>query len=78
MIKNSSILLKNPIITYLYTIFCNKKQNHFYFFSKPVTIGTNPRSVVYQRLFAQICIFKQDTIGYKRYKSLKKQGFATV
>jgi hypothetical protein len=78
MIENSSILLKNPIITRLYTIFCNKKQNHFYFFSKPVTIGTNPRSLVYQRLFAQICIFEQDTIGYKRYKSLKKQGFATV
>ena len=23
--------------------------------------------VVYQHLFVQICIFRQDTIGYKRY-----------
>jgi hypothetical protein len=32
-----------------------------------VTIGTNSRSVMYQHLFAQICILEQDTIGYKRY-----------
>ena len=39
-----------------------------------VTIGTNSRIVVYQHLFAQICIFCQDTIGYKRYNFLKIIG----
>jgi len=32
-----------------------------------VTIGTKVIIVVYQHLFAQICIFLLDTIGYKRY-----------
>ncbi len=39
-----------------------------------VTKDTNSRSVVYQHLFAQICIFCQDTIGYKRYNFLKIVG----
>ena len=39
-----------------------------------VTKDTKARSVVYQRLFAQICIFCQDTIGYKRYNFLKIVG----
>jgi len=39
-----------------------------------VTKDTNSRSVVYQHLFAQICIFRQDTIGYKRYNFLKIVG----
>ena len=30
-------------------------------------MDTNSRSVIYQHLFAQICILEQDTIGYKRY-----------
>ena len=78
MIKNSSVLLSNFIMGCLYTIFCIKKQNHFYFFLKPVTKDTNSRSVIYQHLFAQICILEQDTIGYKRYKCLKKQAIATI
>jgi len=36
-----------------------------------VTIGTKVRIVVYQHLFAQICILEQDTIGYKRYNFTK-------
>ncbi len=36
-----------------------------------VTIGTNSRIVIYQHLFAQICILEQDTIGYKRYNFVK-------
>ena len=47
--------------------FQNKNKNKKKFFLKVVTIGTKVRSVVYQRLIAQICILEQDTIGYKRY-----------
>jgi hypothetical protein len=77
MIKNSSILWANLDIIGLYTIFCSKKQNHFYFFLKVVTKDTIARSVIYQRLFIEICNLVQDTIGYKRYNCLKKQGIAT-
>ena len=44
-----------------------KKVFYFFFFLKPVTIGTKARIVMYQHLFAQNCIFSKDTIGYKRY-----------
>jgi hypothetical protein len=40
-----------------------------------VTIGTKARIVVYQHLFAQICIFCQDTIGYKRYNFKMKVDY---
>ena len=43
-----------------------------------VTIGTNSRIVVYQHLFAQICILEQDTIGYKRYNFVKNIEKASV
>ena len=78
MTQKYSKLDHNRSIIPLYTLFCIKKQNHFYFFSKPVTIGTNARSIVYQHLFAQNCILDQDTIGYKRYKSVKKPVFTTI
>ena len=42
-----------------------------------VTIGTNSRIVVYQHLFAQICILEQDTIGYKRYNFVKNDQKAS-
>tara|TARA_R110000824_G_scaffold51122_1_gene142883 strand:- start:785 stop:997 length:213 start_codon:yes stop_codon:yes gene_type:complete len=44
-----------------------KKSFFYFFFLKVVTIGTKVILVVYQHLFAQICIFELDTIGYKRY-----------
>jgi len=31
-----------------------------------VTKDTNSRIVIYQHLFARFCIFRQDTIGYKK------------
>ena len=62
----------------MYTLFCIKIKKFFLFFLKVVTIGTNSRSVVYQHLFAQICIFSQDTIGYKRYNCLKNIGIPTI
>ena len=34
-------------------------------------MDTNSRSVIYQHLFAQICILEQDTIGYKRYNFVR-------
>ena len=43
-----------------------------------VTIGTKARIVIYQHLFAQNCIFEQDTIGYKRYNYAKKLAIPTT
>ena len=42
-----------------------------------VTIGTKVRSVIYQHLFAQICILEQDTIGYKRYNFVRNDQKAS-
>ena len=39
----------------LYTLFCIKIKKIFLFFLNPGTIGTIKKSVVYQRLYAQIC-----------------------
>ena len=52
----------------LYTFFCIKNEKFFYFFSKPVTKDTNQIIIVYQHLFAQICILAQDTKRYKKNK----------
>jgi len=62
----------------LYTLFSMKKSFFYFFFLKVVTIGTNARIVVYQHLFAQICILEQDTIGYKRYNYSKKLAIPTL
>ena len=39
----------------LYTLFCIKIKKIFLFFLNPGTIGTIKKSVVYQRLYVQIC-----------------------
>ena len=39
----------------LYTLFYIKIKKFFLFFLNPGTIGTIKKSVVYQRLYAQIC-----------------------
>jgi len=62
----------------LYTIFCIKFKKVFLFFLKPVTIGTNVRIVIYQHLFAEICILSQVTIGYKRYNFIKNIVIPTI
>ena len=62
----------------MYTLFSIKIKKFFLFFLKVVTIGTKARIVVYQQLFAQICIFEQDTIGYKRYNYAKKLVIPTT
>ena len=72
MMKKYSKLAINSMLRRLYTIFCIKKKKFFLFFLKPVTKGTKVRSVMYQHLIAQICILGQGTIGYKRYKCIKK------
>ena len=38
-------------------------------------MDTISRIVVYQHLFAQICIFLKDTIGYKRYNLKMKVDY---
>ena len=78
MIKKYRKSQYNLAIISLYTIFCMKIKKFFYFFLKPVTIGTNARSVIYQHLFAQICNLDQDTIGYKRYNCLKNLVIPTI
>jgi len=55
-----------------------KKSFFYFFFLKVVTIGTKARIVMYQHLFAQNCIFEQDTIGYKRYNYSKKLAIPTT
>ena len=55
MIKKHSKLLANLTMYPLYTLFCMKIKKFFLFFLNPGTIGTIKKSVVYQRLYAQIC-----------------------
>ena len=76
--KNFSNLADICFIMCMYTLFCIKIKKFFLFFLKVVTIGTNSRIVIYQHLFAQICILSQDTIGYKRYNCLKNIGITTI
>jgi len=55
MIKKYSKSLANLIMYPLYTLFYIKIKKIFLFFLNPGTIGTIKKSVVYQRLYAQIC-----------------------
>ena len=55
MIKKCSKLRANLLMYPLYTLFCIKLKKFFLFFLNPGTIGTIKKSVVYQRLYAQIC-----------------------
>jgi hypothetical protein len=75
--KPTKLAIIGPLYP-LYTLFSIKIKNFFKKFSKVVTIGTKARIVIYQHLFAQICIFCQDTIGYKRYNCYKKLAIPTI
>ena len=55
MIKKYAKTLDNLIMYQLYTLFYIKIKKIFLFFLNPGTIGTIKKSVVYQRLYAQIC-----------------------
>ncbi len=55
MIKKYAKTLANLIMYQLYTLFYIKIKKIFLFFLNPGTIGTIKKSVVYQRLYAQIC-----------------------
>ena len=55
MIKKYSKLWANLLMYALYTLFCIKIKKFFLFFLNPGTIGTIKKSIVYQRLYAQIC-----------------------
>ena len=55
MIKKYRKSLANLIMYQLYTLFYIKLKKFFLFFLNPGTIGTIKKSVVYQRLYAQIC-----------------------
>ena len=55
MIKKYSKSLANLIMYPLYTLFYIKIKKIFLFFLNLGTIGTIKKSVVYQRLYAQIC-----------------------
>ena len=47
--------LANLYMYQLYTLLCMKIKKNFLFFLNPGTIGTIKKSVVYQRLYAEIC-----------------------
>ena len=55
MIKKYAKTLANLIMYQLYTLFYIKIKKIFLFFLNPGTIGTIKKSVVYQRLYSQIC-----------------------
>ena len=55
MIKKYSKSLANLTMYPLYTLFYIKIKKIFLFFLNPGTIGTIKKSIVYQRLYAQIC-----------------------
>ena len=55
MIKKYRKLLANLYMYRLYTLLCIKIKKFFLFFLNPGTIGTIKKSVVYQRLYAEIC-----------------------
>ena len=55
MIKKYNEFQYNLTMYPLYTLFYIKIKNIFLFFLNPGTIGTIKKSVVYQRLYAQIC-----------------------
>ena len=55
MIKKYAKTLVNLIMYQLYTLFYIKIKKIFLFFLNHGTIGTIKKSVVYQRLYAQIC-----------------------
>ena len=55
MIKKYRKSLANLIMYQLYTLFYIKLKKFFLFFLNPGTIGTIKKSVVYQRLYVQIC-----------------------
>ena len=55
MIKKYREFQYNLAMYQLYTLFCIKIKKFFLFFLNPGTIGTIKKSVVYQRLYAQIC-----------------------
>ena len=54
-IKKCRKSLANLYMYQLYTLLCMKIKKFFYFFLNPGTIGTIKKSVVYQRLYAEIC-----------------------
>ena len=55
MIKKYRKSLANLLMYPLYTLFYIKIKKFFLFFLNPGTIGTIKKSVVYQRLYAEIC-----------------------
>ena len=55
MIKKYNRFKDNLTIRELYTLFSIKIKKFFYFFLNLGTIGTIKKSIVYQRLYAQIC-----------------------
>ena len=55
MIKKYREFQYNLAMYLLYTLFYIKIKKFFLFFLNPGTIGTIKKSVVYQRLYAQIC-----------------------
>jgi hypothetical protein len=62
----------------LYTLFCIKIKKIFLFFLNPGTIGTIEKSIVYQRLYAQICTKGAWYNQVQLVQLFKRLGFTTI
>ena len=78
MIKKYSKLWANLLMYPLYTLFCIKIKKIFLFFLNPGTIGTIEKSIVYQRLYAQICTKGAWYNQVQLVQLFKRLGFTTI
>ena len=78
MIKKYSKSLANLIMYPLYTLFYIKIKKIFLFFLNPGTIGTIKKSVIYQRLYAQICTKGAWYNQVQLAQLFKRLGFTTI
>ena len=78
MIEKYRKSLANLLMYPLYTLFSIKIKKIFLFFLNPGTIGTIKKSVVYQRLYAQICTKGAWYNEVQLVQLFKKQGFTTI
>jgi len=78
MVKKYRKFQYNLAMYPLYTLFCIKIKNIFLFFLNPGTIGTIEKSIVYQRLYAQICTKGAWYNQVQLVQLFKRLGFTTI
>jgi len=78
MVKKYRKFQYNLAMYPLYTLFCIKIKKIFLFFLNPGTIGTIEKSIVYQRLYAQICTKGAWYNQVQLVQLFKRLGFTTI